>query len=130
MTIQGMQQYAGSLQGGGYATVGNAVSSGTTITLSSLGSADSWYAPNTTGVVGCTFPYVQPTPQEQVVPNWKPKSHLVIRHGGAVVESHDSLDDAVDAAKRLAAKEEEHFYVVSPAKVVKPKSVDVEVTEA
>lgn len=59
------------------------------------------------------------------------KSHLVIaRASGAVVEVHDSKEEALAAAKRLAAKEMDDFTVFSPAATVRPKPVDVEVVEA
>lgn len=58
------------------------------------------------------------------------KKHAVVsRATGQVVEAHDSKDEALAAAKRLAAKEQDEYWVFSPTVTVRPKPVDLEVIE-
>jgi hypothetical protein len=57
------------------------------------------------------------------------KFGVVSRATGGIVEVHDSKDDALAAAKRLAAKEMDEYFVFASVATVRPKPVDVEVVE-
>lgn len=49
---------------------------------------------------------------------------------GSLCGFHESLEDAVSAAERLAVKESEEFIVFGAAKRVRPKPMDVETVDA
>lgn len=90
-----------------------------------------WY-PNVT-TTNDTFTsgsiYFIPSPSPEVVVA-KAKQYIVVRkNGGAVEAAEDTMDDAISAAGRLAAKTGDEYFVFRPGKVVRQKPVDVEIVD-
>ena len=93
--------------------------------------APQWYMPiQQTGVLNDFGGWTQTTTSiyapEPTVKLTAKKHAVVARATGQVVEAHDSKDEALAAAKRLAAKEQDEYWVFSPTVTVRPKPVDLE----
>ena len=96
---------------------------------------DTWYPDTTTsapvwttGLYSTTI-WSSPAPEAIVVK--KAKQFIVIqRNSGTVAAVEDSEAEAISAARRLAAKNEEEYFVFKPAKSVRPVPVDVEVVDS